>query len=297
MKIGLTGASGFIGRRVIQLAAQHRHEVIGYSRQTDHAIPGCLETRLFTPGRSVDVNGCDALIHLAGENVFGLWTKAKKKRIRESRQLGTRQIVQAIATAAVPPRVLVSGSAIGFYGDTGEVIADENSAPGQGFLTDVTVAWETEAECARERGVRVVLVRTGVVLGKEGGALRAMALPFRLGLGGRLGHGRQWMSWIHLDDEAALLIFAAENPEVTGPLNAVAPEPIRNADFTRLLAQTLHRSALIPAPKFALKALLGEFSSELLQSKRIVPRVALEHEFAFQFPYLEDAFNAELSKP
>lgn len=296
MKIGLTGASGFIGRRVIQLAAQHGHEVIGYSRQTEHALPGCIETRLFAPGRSVDVNGCDALIHLAGENVFGLWTKAKKQRILESRTLGTRQIVHAIATSAVPPRVLVSGSAIGFYGDTAEALVDESAERGHGFLADVTVAWETEALRARAHDTRVVLVRTGVVLGK-GGALRVMSLPFRLGLGGKLGDGQQWMSWIHLDDEAAMLIFAAENPEVTGPINAVAPEPIRNADFTRLLAQAVHRPAFLPAPKFALKALLGEFSAELLESKRIVPRVAAEHEFAYQFPFLEDALGNLLPSP
>lgn len=291
MEIGITGASGFIGQRLAELAAARGHRVTGFSRDPERAIPGCAETRLFRLDEKVDISGCEALIHLAGENVFGLWTHEKKRRILESRKLGTRHLVDAIFAGDNPPRVLVSGSAIGFYGNTGEQAADENSPAGRGFLSEVTKVWEREAMRGCEKKVRIILLRTGIVLGKKGGAMRLMAPAFRWGLGGRVGSGRQWMSWIHLDDVAALALFAIENETVSGPLNAVAPKPLRNAEFTCALAQTLHRPALLPVPAFALSLMLGEFSHELLDSKRILPTRTARAGFSFQFPELNSALE------
>ena len=291
MNIGLTGASGFIGRRFAEFAGGRGHRTIGFSRDATRKIPGCAETRAFHPGAPVDLSGCDALVHLAGENIFGLWTRGKKRRIFESRVAGTRRLVDAILSAAVPPRVLVSGSAIGFYGDTGENIAGENAPCGSGFLAETVVAWEREAARAAENGTRVVMLRTGVVLGKNGGALRVMAPLFRAGLGGRTGSGRQWMSWIHLDDIAALALFAVEDAGIAGPLNGVAPGPVRNAEFTRALAAALHRPAFLAVPGFVLKIVPGEFSRELLDSKRIVPARATAAGFHHQFSTLAAAFG------
>jgi len=291
MNIGITGASGFIGRRIVELANERGNRVIGFSRNADRKIPGCAETRIFSSDEPPDLTGCDALIHLAGENVFGLWTRKKKQRILESRQLGTRRLVDAILAGPAPPRVLVSGSAIGFYGDTGEHAVDEDSPPGEGFLSETTQTWEQEAGRAREKNGRVVLLRTGIVLGKNGGALRAMTPLFRAGLGGKNGSGSQWMSWIHLDDVASLALFAAQNESVEGPLNAVAPEPVRNAEFTRNLAAVLHRPAFLTAPAFALKTLLGEFSRELLDSKRIIPTRAIAAGFPYRFSTLDSALQ------
>ena len=289
MKIGITGASGFIGTRIIEIARQQGHEVIGFTRNPTRNIAGCVETRKFSLDEKVDIGGCDALIHLAGEPVFGIWTKEKRRRILESRTLGTRHLVDSILASAKPPRVLVNSSAIGFYGDTGETEVDEGSPAGSGFLAQVTQAWEKEALRAQEKNVRVVLRRTSVVLGRNGGALRAMLPAFRAGLGGKLGSGRQWMSWIHLDDEAALALFTLTEDHIEGALNSVAPQPCRNADFTRVLAHALHRPAIFTVPSFVLKTALGEFSRELLDSKRIVSKRVAEADFTHRFPSIESA--------
>lgn len=246
--------------------------------------------RRFRHDEPLDISGCDAIIHLAGESVFGRWTGEKMRRIRGSRTRGTRHLVDAILASDHPPRVLVSGSAIGFYGDTGDVPVDEDSPPGFGFLAEVTRSWEDEAWRACERGVRVALLRTSIVLGKGGGALGAMLPFFRIGLGGRLGSGRQWMSWIHLDDVAALALFAVEN-EIEGAFNGCAPEPLQNASFTRALARALHRPALFPIPAFVLKMALGEFSHELLDSKRVTPRRTLATGFAHRFRTIDAALS------
>jgi uncharacterized protein (TIGR01777 family) len=287
MIIGLTGATGFIGRRIIDLALQRGHEVVAFTRDPRRNLPGC-EMRIFSLEAPLDLRGCEAVIHLAGESVFGLWTTAKKRRIRESRVHGTRRVVEAIAALNEPPEVLVCGSAIGFYGDAGDAELTETSPSGATFLAETCRAWEGVALKATR--CRVVLLRTGIVLGKTGGALRAMTPVFRVGLGGRIGGGQQWMSWIHLDDEARLAMFAIENLDVRGPLNATAPWPVRNADFTRTLARTLRRSAFCRVPAFAVR-LLGDFSHELLDSKRVVPAAATDHGFGFQFPELEPALK------
>ncbi len=292
MNIGVTGATGFIGRRVIEAALRRGHEVIAFTRRPENNIPGC-EMRPYSLDRPPDIDGCEALIHLAGESIAGLWTPARKRRIRESRVQGTRLLVEAIQSSAQPPEVLVSGSATGIYPERGEAEIDESTAPGEGFLAGVVRDWEAEA--LRTATVcRVVLLRTAVVLGREGGALRAMAPTARFGLAATLGSGRQWMPWIHIEDEAMLALFAAENLEVRGPLNAVSPWPVRNADFTQALARALRRPAVLRVPAFALR-LLGDFADELLDSKRIVPASALEYGFRFQFPELEAALREEFS--
>lgn len=286
MTIGLTGATGFIGRKIIDLALRRGHEIVAFTRQPQHSIPGC-EMRAFSLDAPPDIAGCGALIHLAGESVVGLWTAAKKRRIVESRVLGTRRVVEAINATREKPEVLLSGSAIGFYGDRGEEELTETSPAGTGFLADTVRAWEAEAQ--RAEGVRIVTLRTAVVLGKSGGALQPMTPVFKLGLGGQLGSGRQWMSWIHLDDLAQLALFAIENLDVRGPLNGSAPWPARNAEFTQTFARALRRPAFFHVPAFALRAALGGFSHELLDSKRVLPALATEQGFRFHFPELGPA--------
>ncbi len=288
MHIGITGATGFIGGKIIDLALRRGHEIVAFTRDPRRSIPGC-EMREFSLERPPDIRGCEALIHLAGEPVVGLWTAAKKRRITESRVLGTRRVVEAINAAREKPEVLLSSSAIGFYGDRGEEELTETSPAGTGFLAETTQAWEAEAQ--RAEGVRLVLLRTSLVLGKHGGALAPMTPIFKLGLGGPLGDGRQWTSWIHLDDLAQLALFAIENLDIRGPLNGSAPWPARNADFTRSLAATLHRPAFFRVPAFALRAALRGFARELLDSKRVLPAAALDHGFGFQFPELAPALK------
>ncbi len=288
VQIGLTGASGFLGRKILDLALRRGHEITAFTRDPRRAIPGCT-MRAFSLEKPPDIEGCEAIVHLAGENVAGLWTAGKKRRIVDSRVLGTRRVVEAIDAAQAKPEVLVSCSAIGIYGDRGDEELVETAPAGAGFLAETVQAWEAEA--TRARGVRVAMIRTAVVLGPGGGALRAMTLPFRLGLGGRLGSGRQWMSWIHLEDIAQLFLFAVENLDVRGPVNGGAPWPVRNAEFTQALARAVHRSAFLPVPAFALKALLGGFSAELLDSKRVLPAAVLDQGFGFRFPELEGALK------
>jgi hypothetical protein len=285
VQIGITGASGLIGRHIVEHALRRGHEVTAFSRSVHRSIPGCT-VRAFHPPTPPDLSGCDALIHLAGESVLGVWTPAKKRRIVQSRIEGTRAVAAAIEAAETPPEVLVSGSAIGFYGDSGDTELVETSAGGSGFLAETTRAWEAEA--TRVRRSRVVLLRTGIALAREGGALGVMAPLFRWGLGGRLGPGTQWMSWIHVEDLARLFLFAVENLEIHGPVNGTAPWPMRNAEFTRELARRLRRPALLHAPAWALR-FLGDFSHELLDSKRVLPQIATMHHFPFEFPELPPA--------
>jgi uncharacterized protein (TIGR01777 family) len=302
MRIGVTGASGLIGKRVIDLALQRGHEVTAFTRRPERALPGCsmrlfpdplrpqtLPTPPSPPNPSLpDFSGCDAVVHLAGESVLGLWTPAKKRRIRESRILGTRQVVQALRQLVHPPEVLVSASAIGFYGDSGDTELTETSPAGSGFLAETSVAWEQEALAAPTE--RTVLLRTGIVLDPKGGALAVMTPLFKLGLGGHLGSGTQWMSWIHAEDLARLIVFAVENADIQGPLNGTAPWPERNRDFSLKLAHRFQKPCFLHVPAFAL-AVLGDFSRELLDSKRVLPGVATAHGFPFQFPDLESALQ------
>ncbi len=285
MILAITGASGFIGQRLVDVALRRGHEVVAFTRNTSLQIPGC-EMRPWTA--TPNLAGCDAVIHLAGESVMGLWTTAKKRRIADSRILGTRALVAAINSMAHPPEVLVSGSAIGFYGNRGEEKLTESSPPGSGFLADTSLAWEREA--LKASATRVVLLRTSLVLGHNGGALGPLAPLFRTGLGGPISTGRQWMSWIHLEDHIRLTLFAVENLDVRGPLNASAPWPVRNEEFTRTLAASLRRPAFLRVPAWALRP-LGDFRHELLDSKRVLPEVASTQGFGFQFPELGPALR------
>lgn len=288
MRLGITGASGLIGQRASALAVARGWEVVPFSRQ-----PRDPRARLLAEGRPADVEGLDAVLHLAGEPVVGRWTPAKKRRILGSRVLGTRAVVEGFARAQRPPRVLVAASAIGIYGDTGDHEADESSPPGKGFLAEVCRAWEEEA--GKVRGARVVSLRIGLVLGRGGGTMPRLLPLFRLGLGGRLGSGRQWMSCIHVDDLAAMALWAVENEAIRGPLNGVLPRPVTNASFTRILAGAVHRPALFPVPALVLRALLGEMSTLLLESSRVRPAVAERHGFRYGFPDVADAVAGVVS--
>ncbi len=281
MQIAITGATGFVGQQLIRAAVLRGHEIVAFTRDPSREVEECIETRRFSLAEPPDLSGCEAVVHLAGESILGLWTGAKMRRIRESRTLGTQRIVEAIAALAEPPEVFVCASAIGYYGDRGEEQLTELSPPGTGFLAETCVAWENAAQRA-ESHCRVVRARSGLVLGMGGGALPMLRRLFRLALGAQLGHGRQWMSWIHTLDLARLLLFAVEDLDVRGPLNATAPWPVRNADFTRALALSLHRPALLRVPAFALRLLLRGFADELLHSKRVLPAAAIEHGFGFR---------------
>jgi hypothetical protein len=278
MNIAISGASGFIGRHLMKSLAAAGHAPRALSR---HAPP------------AESLRAADVVIHLAGEPIAQRWTAQAKRRIGESRVAGTRHLVEALAGLPRRPEALICASAIGYYGSRGDEILTESSAPGSGFLPELCVAWESEAQAAEALGMRVVRMRTGLVLDARGGALQRMLPPFRMALGGRLGSGRQWMSWIHLEDLARLFQFAVENP-VRGPLNGVAPDPVINSDFTRELARALRRPALFPVPEFALRLLFGEMADVLLSSQRVAPRAAQAAGFRFRFPQLAPALASLL---
>lgn len=274
MKIAITGATGFIGRRLVSKLKVEGDEVRLVS--------------LRTGAREQDFAGCEAVIHLAGEPVGQRWTDAARKRIRESRVEGTRSLVAALEQS--PPATLISASAVGYYGSRGDEILTENEAPAKDFLGQTALEWEREAERAEAFGVRVVRLRIAMVLGRDGGALKKMLPPFRLGVGGRIGDGKQWMPWIHLEDLVSLIEFALRNP-ISGAMNASAPNPVRNAEFTRELGRAVHRPAIFPVPLFLLKLLLGEMAEIVYASQRVVPQAALNAGFLFRFPEIGGALR------
>lgn len=289
MNIGITGVTGFIGAQLALEAKARGHRVIGYSRNPQPR-GDVDEMRRFTLDAPPDLTDIDAIVHLAGESILGIWTPAKKRRIRDTRVAGTERIVEAIEASNSPPRVFVCGSAIGIYGDTGEEEADEDSPTGQGFLADVAREWEAAARGATR--ARVVHLRTGFVIGSTGGAMRLIATAFRTGLGGRLGNGRQWMSPIHVADVAGIALHAIDSETVSGPINAVGPEAVRNSEFTRVVAHAVHRPAVIPTPALALKVVLGQLSTLLLDSQRVRPTRAIETGYHFRHPTVQSAVSA-----
>mgnify|MGYP006274999133 CR=1 FL=1 len=300
MKALVTGATGFVGPRLLRLL--DRPVVLSRNPDRARAAIGTLAGRIVQwdplrgPPSQEAFDGVDVVMHLAGESVAeGRWTAAQKARIRDSRVLGTRHLVQGIAQASSRPRTLVSASAVGYYGDRGEEELTESAGPARDFLAEVCVAWEQEALAAEQHGVRVVTARTGIVLGAGGGALAKMLTPFKLGGGGPLGNGRQWMPWIHVADLARLYMHAAETASIRGPMNAVAPHPVRNSEFTKALARQLHRPAFLPAPYFGLRLLFGEFAQVLFASQRVVPQVAIDTGFVFQYPEIAVALREILS--
>ena len=290
MRSLIIGGTGFVGRH---LASRLDTPIVaGRSRSRVHQHLGDIEARTWSPEHvEPDLfSGVDTVFHLAGESVFhGRWTAGKKERIRSSRVDGTRRLVDAIAAAGKRPSTLICSSAIGYYGSRGDTLLTERSRPGDDFLAKVCVDWEREAMRAEEFGVRVVCIRTGVVLGRDGGALGQMLLPFRLGLGGRLGSGNQWMSWIHIEDLVGIMFHAAGHPHLHGPVNGVAPEPVTNRVFTQSLGAALHRPAILPVPACLLKVAVGKFAAVLLASQRVVPEKISHSGFAFSFPQLKQA--------
>ncbi|MFC5753376.1 TIGR01777 family oxidoreductase [Actinomadura rugatobispora] len=300
MRVVVTGASGLIGTALVRALEDGGDEVVRLVRR---APSGPGEARWDPMGGTVDgkaLDGADAVVHLAGAGVGDRpWTRARKKLIYDSRITGTRTLAEAIARAGDPPRVLVSGSAIGFYGDTGGRAVDESAPIGEGFLAGLVRDWEAAAAPAAEAGVRVAHPRTGIVLSAGGGLFGRLLPLFRLGLGGRIGNGRQWVSWIALDDTVAALrhLIGPDAPRdgLAGPVNLVAPEAVTNAAYTRAVGRVLHRPAVVPVPAFALRAALLGFADEgPLISQRVVPRRLEESGFSFAHPELEGALAAVL---
>jgi uncharacterized protein len=291
MNVTVTGATGFLGSRLVQelVIAGHHVHVLGRRRSAQLPTSVAFSTwdaAAEPPAESLA--GANAVIHLAGEPVAQRWTPDAKARIRDSRVDGTRLLVNALSRQSQRPTVLACASGIGIYGSRGDEILGETSRLGQGYLEDVSIDWENAAESAESLGMRVVRLRIGMVLGK-GGALAQMLPPFRWGVGGRIGSGRQWMSWIHIEDVVRMILFALDNATLSGPINTTAPNPVTNAVFTRELAQALHRPAVLPVPEFALKLLFGEMAELLLSSQRVLPKAAESAGFRFQYPELRPA--------
>jgi len=296
----VTGGTGFVGPRLLRML--DRPTVLSRNPDRARRSIGHLAGRIVRwdplegPPPTEAFAGVDAVFHLAGESVAeGRWTAAQKARIRDSRVIGTRHLVQGMAQAEQKPSVFVSASAVGYYGDRGDEELTESAQPAHDFLGDVCVAWENEAHAADALGVRVVTARTGIVLGAGGGALGKMLTPFKLGAGGPLGSGRQWMPWVHVTDLARLYLHAAETTSIRGPMNAVAPNPVRNSEFTKALGRQLHRPAFMPAPYIGLRLLFGEFAQVLFASQRVIPRVAIDTGFVFQFPEIAGALREILA--
>jgi uncharacterized protein len=297
MRALVTGATGFIGRRLVR--ELDRPVILSRRPEEARMILGALEIHAWNPEEAPPpaeaFEGVEAIFHLAGDSVAsGRWTAAKKARIRSSRVTGTTNLVEGLRKLKQRPRVLVSASAVGYYGTRGDEVLEETAQPGTDFLAQVCQEWEAAAGRAREVGLRVVTARTGMVIGQRGGALAQMLTPFKLGLGGRLGDGRHWMPWVHLDDVAGLMIHAAKSG-IDGPMNVAAPHPVTNREFTSTLAQVLHRPAVFPVPRFALALLFGELSTVLLASQRVMPRVAEKTGYRFHFTSLEEALREATS--
>ena len=296
MKILMTGVTGLIGRAFCQKLKSEDHTIVGLSRLPEKSVNLAADELLKWDGLSplpqAYLQGVDAVVHLAGEPVAeGRWTDERKKRIRDSRIISTRNLVEAMRAATTKPAVFVCGSAVGFYGDRADEILEEGAPAGTGFLAEVCKAWEGEANRARALGVRVVEVRTGVVFAKDGGALKKILPPFKMGAGGPLGNGRQWFPWIHLDDIVGLFNFALNTPTLNEPINGTAPEVVTNAEFTRQLGKVLHRPAFLPVPAFALHLLFGEMAVVLLAGQRAVPKAALAAGYNFKYPNLVPALE------
>ena len=292
MRILVTGATGLIGRSLCRSLTGEGHIVSAVSRS--RVKPQGLavaEVHQWDPQSGplsqAALDGVDAVVNLAGEPLDARrWSDQQKRLIRDSRIVTTRNLVEGLRSVDRKPAAFVSGSAVGFYGDRGDEQLDETSPAGRGFMSEVCQEWEREAARATEAGIRVVQVRTGVVLSGEGGALKKMLAPFKLGLGGPLGSGKQWFPWIHINDIVGIFRHAMVTSSLAGPVNGVAPKAVTNGEFTRELARALRRPAFLPVPEMALRVLMGEMSEVLFESQRVVPKVALASGYEFQFPVL-----------
>ena len=293
MRILITGASGLIGTALQKSFKDKGYEMLLASRKEakdSQHIQWDADKGFSEPER---LEGIDAVVHLAGESVFGFgWSEAKKKAIRDSRVYGTRSVVAALSKLKVRPKVLVAASAIGFYGDRGDEEMTESSAAGDTFLAEVSKEWESEARRAEDAGIRTVLLRTGIVLSKDGGALGTMLLPFKIGVGGVVGSGKQWISWISIDDHVRVINYAIENETLRGAVNSVSPHPVTNEEFTKTLGEVLYRPTILPLPRFAVSMVLGEMGDEtLLSSMRVLPKRLEDAGFKFEYPGLKAAIE------
>lgn len=310
-RIGITGASGFLGTRLTERIVREGHRAVCYTRDLSRKHLQCTELRRYDT-QGIDFSGIDTVVHLAGESIFGLWSEKKKERILSSRRDGTRAVVESMKAARAAaaenakndnartqangpgeqspghpgPQTLICASAVGFYGDTGEIAVDESAPAGTGFLADVTRAWEAEAHRAEEAGIRLVILRFGVILAREGGMLAKLRPIFLLGLGATMGSGQQWVSWIHAGDAAQLIVHCITHEKIHGVLNAVSPHPLRNVDFTAAVARKWDRKVHFHLPAFFIKRAFGPMSELILSSSRVIPRRLEEIGFPFHYPEL-----------
>ena len=305
MKIVIAGGSGFLGGPLAEVYAEEGHEVIVLTRslapgESRHdsgtGVPGITRLGWSADGRigpwATVVEGVDAVINLAGEAIDkGRWTPQRKAQLRDSRTLATRSLAASILAAAVPPKAFVSGSAVGYYGDTGDQPVTESSPAGQDFLAQLCEDWEGEAHRAESAGTRVALLRTGVVLDRSGGALPRMMLPFKFFAGGPLGAGRQYVSWIQRLDWVEMVRWIVQTPEASGPINATAPAPVTNRELVRAIGRAMHRPSLLPVPPIALKLAVGGLADSLLGGQRVVPTRPLALGYHFRYPDIDQAFR------
>ena len=300
MKVTLTGATGLIGPRLVGALKERGDEVTVLSRNPEKAqerlgVEAQRWSPLDEPAPTPALQGRDAVVHLAGEPVAQRWNAKSKHAILASREEGTRNLVAGLRAADPRPRTLVSSSAIGYYGPHGDEVLDESTPPGQDFLAGVCVAWEREAARAEELGLRVATIRTGIVLDRDGGALAKMLPPFRLGAGGPVAGGDQYLPWIHADDLVGLYLAALDGEDWTGPINASAPEPVTNRAFSKALGRALHRPAVAPVPALALRLLYGEMAEIVTEGQRAIPRRATELGHTFTHPDLDEALRDALA--
>lgn len=299
-RVLVSGATGLIGSRLMQALRLHGAHTVGLGR---NPVQPAGEVIVWNPAAGqldpAALENFTAMVHLAGEPIAGgRWNAARRARIRKSRVDATALLARSVAQLATPPATFICASATGFYGDRGEEPLNETSSAGQGFLPEVCTQWEAACEPLRARGVRVLHARLGLVLSRDGGALATMLPAYRLGLGGRLGTGRQWWSWIHIDDALRALLFMLGNDQIAGPVNLTAPAPVRNAEFSATLSRVLGRRALLPAPALALRLLLGEMADALLlASAQVAPHALQQARFSFTYPTLESALRQELHRP
>jgi uncharacterized protein len=306
MKIAITGATGFIGSKLVKKLSDRGEEIIIFVRDLEKAkriFPPAAFPKLTIVRADLKVAGewqqnlsnCDAVVNLAGEPIAERWTPEHKQNIIDSRQLGTRNLVAAIQAAKIKPKVLVSASAVGYYGTSETAVFEENSPPGKDFLAEVCQAWETEALAVKTAGVRLTILRLGIVLG-DGGALGKMLAPFKMFAGGPIGTGRQWFSWIHCDDLINLIIAAIDRPEFDGTFNATSPQPVRMSEFCRTLGEVLSRPSWLPVPSFVLEVMLGDGAIVVLEGQQVLPKQTVSIGFKYEYDSLKTALKQIISQ-